>query len=505
MTTINTRASVLGIKVESTEGTPALPSATTDFIAQQDDLSMEPSFEQLENAELKNSLGRAKTIVGAETPTASFSHYLRHSGTEGVAPKYGSTVLKAILGTETVDADEETTAAACTTSLIKLTGSGEDHPRGSGMLIKDATNGYSIRPAHSVSTNDVTLGFNLSDAPGSGVTVGKCVTYSVADTGHQTLSLWEYLGNGGAVELISGARPVSMDISLEANQLANASFSFEGIGFYFNPITISDSNKYIDFNEGAASLSATLTTETYKDPHDLADHIATVMNALATATITCTYSDTTGKYTIASDGATFELEWKTGTNGSDGTDAHVGTTLGFSDAADDTGATSYTSDNAVSWAASYTPSYESADPIVCKGFECFIGEAEDNDCFDPSSVSISVSTPKVDTMSLCSDSGKSGSIISAREVTIDVVTLLPQHCADRFRRMRENTETRFFIAGGPKSGGNYEAGKCFGIYAPTCTVTSLSIADSDGRAEMSISLSTYVDDSGNGEFYIFFV
>jgi hypothetical protein len=296
-----------------------------------------------------------------------------------------------------------------------------------------------------------------------------------------------------------------MDISLEANQLANASFSFEGIGFYFNPITIVATNKFIDFNEGGASLLATLTEKTYKDPHELADQIATAMNAAATATITCTYSDSTGKYTITSDGATFEIEWETGTKGSDNADTNVGTTIGFSDAADDTGATSYTSDTAVSWAAAYTPAYEAADPIVCKGFECFIGEADDNDCFDPSSVSISRSTPKVDTMSLCEDSGKAGSVISSREVTIDIVTLLPQHCADRFRRMRENTETRFFIAGGPKTGGNYTAGKCFGIYAPTCTVTSISIADNEGRAEMSISLSTYVDDSGNGEFYLFFV
>ena len=505
MATINTRASVLGIKVETTEGTPALPAATTDFIAQQDDLTMEPSFEQLENAELKNSLGMAKSIVGAESPTCSFSHYLRHSGTEGDAPAYGSTILKAIFGTETVDADEETCDAASTVSVIKLTADGDDHPRGSGMLIKDATNGYSIRPAHSVATNDVTLGFNLSDAPAAGVTVGKSVTYSVADTGHQTLSLWEYLGNGGAVELISGARPVSMDISLEANQLANASFSFEGIGFYFNPMTITDTNKYIDYNEGGASSTVTLTTKTYKDPHELADHIATVLDADATATITCTYSDSTGKYTITSDGATFELEWKTGTNGADETDTHVGTLLGFADTADDTGATSYTSDSAVDWSAAYTPSYEDVDPIVCKGFECYIGEADDNDCFDPSSVSISMSTPKVDTMSLCEDTGKSGSVISSREVTIDIVTLLPQHCADRFRRMRENTETRFFIAGGPKSGGNYEAGKCFGIYAPNCTVTSISIADNEGRAEMSMSLKTYVDDDGNGEFYLFFV
>ena len=151
MTTINTRASVLGIKVESTEGTPAFPASTADYIAQQDDLTMEPSFEQLENAELKNSLGMAKSIVGAEAPTCSFSHYFRHSGTEGTAPKFASTILKAIIGSENIDADEETCDAGSTVSNIKLTANGDHHPRGTGLLIKDATNGYSIRPAHSLS------------------------------------------------------------------------------------------------------------------------------------------------------------------------------------------------------------------------------------------------------------------------------------------------------------------------------------------------------------------
>jgi hypothetical protein len=243
----------------------------------------------------------------------------------------------------------------------------------------------------------------------------------------------------------------------------------------------------------------------YKTPHDLAAHIETVMNAAATATITCTYSDSTGKFTIASDGATFEIEWKTGTNGADGTDDHVGTTIGFSDAADDTGATTYTSDTAVSWAAEYTPTYDSQDPLVAKGMQCFVGDAADNVCFDPSSVSISLSTPKADTMSICATSGKSGSIITSREVTIDIVALLEQHDADKFQRMKENTETRFFLAGGVKTGGNYTAGTCVAIYAPTCTVSSISIADSDSRAELSMQLTTYVDDSGNGEFYINFL
>lgn len=109
-------------------------------------------------------------------------------------------------------------------------------------------------------------------------------------------------------------------------------------------IIIDGNNKYIDYNEGGASSSVTLTEGTYT-PADLASHIQTVLDGDATATITAAYSTTTFKYTIESDGATFELEWKTGTHGSDNTDNHVGTTIGFDDSADDTGDTSYTSDN----------------------------------------------------------------------------------------------------------------------------------------------------------------
>jgi len=98
MTAISTRASVLGVKAEVTEGTPVLPASATDFLPIQDDMVMTPEFELLENAELKNSLGKSKGIVGGESPTASFSHYLKHSGVEGTAPKAGSLLLKSLFG-----------------------------------------------------------------------------------------------------------------------------------------------------------------------------------------------------------------------------------------------------------------------------------------------------------------------------------------------------------------------------------------------------------------------
>jgi len=505
MTSINTKASVLAVTVETTEGTPVPPSSGSDFLAQQDDVSFEPSFEQLENAELKNSLGKAKTLTGTESPTATFSHYLRHSGVEGTAPAYGPTILKALFGSETTDADEETTAAGSTAEVVVLSANGSHHPRGSALLLKNGA-GYEIRPVHSQSGENLTLGFDTTNVMGAGVDVGKAVTYSPSNTisDFQTLTLWEYLGNEGAVEMIAGSRPISMDITAEAGQLINASYNFEGIEFYFNPITITSSNKYVDFNDGGVQV-AEVATGTYKDPHQLADALATAMDAESTDTITCTYDDSTGIYNTASDGLSFSILWKTGVHGADNADDNIGPTIGYSDAADDTGATSYDADSAMDWSASYTPSYDSADPIIAKSMQCFIGEHDDNVCFDPSSVSISFGIPKADIMSVCAESGKSGSIPSEREIEITATALLSKYDADRFRRMRENSTTRFALMGGVKSGGNWTAGTNFCIYCPTSTVTSMNIADADGLVEVTITLMSYVDDSGNGEFYISFV
>jgi len=498
---IQTRSSVMAITVESTEGTPVVPSAATDFVAMQDDFSMEPAFNELENAELKNSLGSAKTILGLEQPTASFSHYLRHSGVEGQAPNFGN-LLEASLGAESVAGAEYDTVAASTTSVINVdAGEGATFQKGEALLVKDATNGYSIRPIHSISTDALTLGFNLSSAPASGVNLGQAVTYYPANSGHQSLSLWAYRGNGGATELMAGSRVTEAAISITAGELINCSYSLEGISYYFNPINITASDIYIDWTDDQGTFAATVTAKVYKDPKELAEALQTAMNAQTTETITVTYSDSTGKFTIAATGAVFSLLWNTGGN----TANTIGDKIGFTVSADDTGALTYTSDNAISFAAAYTPSYDSSDPLVAKNNEAFLGDAEDNVCFGASSVNVTISTPKRNIESICAESGVSGSIINAREVTVSVTALLSEYDVDKFYRFRNNSETRFMYNFGTKSGGNWVAGKCGCIYLPTCTITSYNLADSDGLITLEMDLRTYVNDSGEGEAFISFV
>jgi hypothetical protein len=499
---IQTRSSVLCIKTETTEGTPVAPAAASDFIALQDDFTMEAAQDSLENAELKASIGKAKPIAGPENPTAKLSHYVRHSGVEGTKPNY-SEVLESVFGTETVASTEYNTIAGSSVSSVKLdTGEGVNFSRGQALLIKDAVNGYSIRPIKSVSSDDLALGFNVASAPGVGVNLGKAVTYSPANSGHKSLTVTHYVGNGGAVQMMAGAKCTEFTTDITAGELINGSFSLEGIQYFFNPITITASSKYIDFTDDTGTFAAAVSVKTFANPNELAAAIASAMNA-ANPLIphTCVYSNTTGKFTLTATGAVFTLKWNTGAN----TANTIAPKIGFSAAADSSAALSYTSATAISLAAPYTATYDVSDPLVAKDNTCLVGGSTDNTCFQAQSVNFSLKDTRAVITSVCAESGRSGSLISAREVSVTVNALLNQFDADKFYRMQQNTETSFCYVGGTKVGGNWVPGKCFCLYVPTATVNSVVLSDADGLVAVELQLMGYVNDSGEGEVYLSFV
>lgn len=109
----------------------------------------------------------------------------------------------------------------------------------------------------------------------------------------------------------------------------------EGGHFY-----ITTSNQKIDFDEGGGALVATVSTGTYS-ASTLATEIKTQLEAVGGDTYTITYDATTGKWTLASDGGTLSFLWDTGGNKA----SSIAGTIGFDDSADDTGSTTYTSDN----------------------------------------------------------------------------------------------------------------------------------------------------------------
>ena len=496
MASIQTRNSVVAIVKETTEGTLKKPSLATEYIAIQDDFAMEGAFETLTNAELKASIGVAKPIVGAESPTSSFSHYLRHSGVEGQAPSYGP-LLEACLGAVSVAGTEYDTVSGSTTTALKVnTGEGASFERGEALLIKDATNGYRIRCIDSISTDDLNIGFQVPNAPASGVNLGKCVLYKPANDSHPTLSIWHYLGQGGAIQAMAGGRVTNASFDISAGALINATYSLECVGYYYDPIEIVSGSNAVVFDIGAGNVSASVPVGIYKTPHDLASAVLAAIRAAAAGTYTFAYSDTTGKFTLTKSTGTLDVDWLTGTNS-------IGSTLGFT--ADDTGALTYTSDVAQDYSSPQSPSFDASDPLAAKDNEVMIGVYSDYACFKASTVSMTIDTPKSDILSVCEQSGKSGSIISSRTATVSVSALLEKYDAGEFEKFRTGVEIKFQYSFGQKSGGNWIAGKCGALYIPTATITSFSISDNNGLAQLDMELSAFVNANGEGEVYVAFV
>ena len=356
-----------------------------------------------------------------------------------------------------------------------------------------------------MATNDLTLGFNVANAPATGIGVGKCVNYTPANSGHQSLTAWMYRGNGQATEMVSGAKVTNFGFSANAGELINATFTLAGTKYHFNPITIGATDTKLDFTDDDGTFAATVTAKVYRTPHELATAITDAMNtANSGETHTCTYSDTTGKFTILCTGTVLSLLWNTGTN----TANTIGDKIGFSVAADDTGtaaATGYTSDNAQTYAAPYTPSYDSSDPVAAKYQEVLLGDSTDTTCFEAATLNFTLANERSEVKSICAESGINSVLITGREVTITISALLDKYDAGKFDKFANNTTTRFCYNFGPKSGGNWVAGKCGSIYIPSCTVTSFTLTDLDSVIGLEMELKAFVDSSGNNEVYLNFL
>lgn len=508
---LSNRNSRLAIMTESTEGTPVIPSGATDFIAVQDDISITPNFNVLENAELKGSIGMSKSIQGFEEPQFSFSHYLNHSGTEAALPEV-DLLLKSLFGTSSVTSTEYDTVSSSTagTSAARAvinvdSGEGASFERGEPLLIKSSANGYSIRPIYSIATDALSLGFNLSAAPASGVNLGKAQLYKPANTGHTPLSLWHYVANGGATQLLSGAQVTEAAININAGELINVSYSGIGALYYLDPIVIDAADIYIDWTDDDGTFAASITAKTYRSPHEVASALQTAMNdSASTETFTVTYSDSTGKFTIATVASSvFSILWNTGTNAAN----NIGDAIGFSVAANDTSALTYTSDNAQDWSSPYTPSLDGADPIAAKNIELTLGSFSDYSCIQDGvqSATITVAVEKIKPGDLCQESGRGASIPNKRTVTVDIVAVLKQHDAKDWSRFLNNTSHSFMFNFGTKTAGNWDAGKCGCFYLPDCVITSISLDQSDGIVVMNLSVQAHVDNSSNGEVYLGFV
>lgn len=492
-----TRSSVLFIKQETTEGTLVNPAGGSEATVLREGFTFESGTDVLTSDELVNDIGASKSVIAKETPSASVPKYFKHSGVEGQEPDWGMFLYSA-MGTKEVNATEydlvggSTAGTTAARAVLNVdTGEGATFSKGEAVLIKDGTNGYSVRNVRSISSDALTINYNLPGAPALGVNLGKAIHYSPAATGHPTFSAHLYQASSGSAlhQAMAGCRTTSLGIEFPANDFASITVDFEGIEFFWNPITIDASNFSIDFDDGGGEENASLTQKTYKSPIEFAAEVESKMDALTADTITVSYSNTTGKFTIATDGGTLSLLWNTGTN----TATTAGAELGFATAADDTGATSYVSDNAQDLDPAFTPTYDSQDPIVVRQAELLLGDFFRTDCIQANSVSFTIDTPKTDVEDFCAVSGVSESIVLSREATFSATILLNAYEAEYFDKFINNTTTELMMNAGEKVAGNWVAGTVVNIYMANASITGHTVTDQDGLLVIELTGTGFVD------------
>jgi hypothetical protein len=506
MSAISTRKSVQAIVKETTAGTPVDPTSGTQVISLQEGFDVSPAFETIDNIELSPSVDSKAPIIGIENPTSSIGHYFRHSGVEATRPNY-DVLLEAALGIVTAAPTEVATTTASTSgdintrAVIKLASGGSNFERGSAILLKDSTNGYIVRNVYDTSGNDLTMLFNLGqDAPASGVNTGRHILYKTSDE-PPALTHHIYRGNGGAYEVITGARVATATINAEAGQPLNMEFSLNGTGYYFNPIRVEDADRYLDFDLGDAEFNASVNAKLYKSPHELASALEDAMeNTGATGTFTVQYHDqgaSSGKYSLQHSGSTFNLLWNTGTN----TANTIGDAIGFSVAADDTGATTYTSDNELSWVSPYSQTADSdANPLVVKNNLVQMGTFNRTACANAQSFTLNINNELTDVTDICAESGISEKLLTGRVTDVQIVMNLQKHDSKSFEQFRLGDTVQFSYVGGTKVGGNWVAGKVVNVCIVEARISEWQIT---GDEFVTISATLQLVGNASGEQNLF--
>ena len=190
------RASLFAIKEETSVGDLIAPTAGSDAIPLREGFSQSSNNEELTNDELVDDIGASKALIGLESPEGSHPAYLKHSEVEGQAPEV-ALLFKSAFGAQATASTEYDTIAGSTAgtasarAIAKVgVGEGATFQVGEALLIKDGSNGYSIRNIHSISSDDLSLNFNLDAAPAAGVNLGKAILFHPVATGHPSFSTW---------------------------------------------------------------------------------------------------------------------------------------------------------------------------------------------------------------------------------------------------------------------------------------------------------------------------
>ena len=226
---------IIGIEVESTEGTYVAPTAATSYLTPlSDGFDLTPAREVIDRGLLNASPGKETPRLGIRSVTATLPVEFRASGVEGGDVDHGL-LLRGALGA-TRSATSSTSKTGNTATVIQIQDADISKYAVGDVVVIEESGAHEARPISAVDTSigtaNITLAFALANgAPADNVVVSAFRTYYTAATGHPALSLSYYWGNE-IREAGIGTKVTSMSLeNYSTGQVASLNFGLEGLNY----------------------------------------------------------------------------------------------------------------------------------------------------------------------------------------------------------------------------------------------------------------------------------
>ena len=224
---------VIGVEIESTEGTYVAPQAATSFVQTlSDGTELNPAKETVERNVFNGSIGKSTPRTSTRSVTGSLPTEARASDVEGDAPEYDA-LMRSALGSRRQKTTDTTTKTGHTASRLEIEDADiGDFAVGDIVLVKEA-GAFHVSPVTAVDTTASAANIDLlvaaSGAFTDNVVIAKFTTYVTAESGHPTLSISKYL-ESARLEQATGCRVTSMALeNFTTGQLPSFNYAFEGL------------------------------------------------------------------------------------------------------------------------------------------------------------------------------------------------------------------------------------------------------------------------------------
>jgi hypothetical protein len=232
-----TNTTSVAIEEEVTEGTYVAPAGASSFLQiLKSGFEMKPSKELLERDIFLGSIGQATPRTGTKSISGALPVECRAYSTEGAAPEFDK-LLKACLGTRRQIATTTTTKASGNTATVLQIEDADISKYAVGDIVMTKGAGaFHVSPIIARSTGAGTATITLLVPHPAGdhadsVVISKMTMYTVAESGHPSLSVTKYVDS--AVEDIGiGCRVSKMDLSdFATGKMPKLNFGFDGLDF----------------------------------------------------------------------------------------------------------------------------------------------------------------------------------------------------------------------------------------------------------------------------------